>query len=270
MPRWQDLRLVGFDTETTGLSVTEDRIFEVGLIAFGDGEVVDRWDPLLDPQKPLSPESSAKTGVRDADLKGKPVFGSIAADLVARLADQVVVGYNILGYDLPLLESELRRVGLALPPMRAVDVLIFARELVKTGRHNLGEMARHYGITMETAHRADADAEACVRLLLAMAPQLPPDLDALLRLQAQWRDDQRARRAVWRQSRPDDAPPPDVLLRAESAGRLVDDAGRVSLGPGYVWGRETDPLRAFLASYASVGGARPAAKAPEPGEPGTG
>ena len=257
--RWAEMTLVGFDTETTGLSVTEDRIFEVGMVSFEGGAVVDSYSRLIDPTRPLSQESVAKTGVSDADLHGKPAFQSIAAEVVARLEGRVVVGYNVLGYDLPLLENELKRVGLAMPNCWPVDVLVFARELVKGGRHNLGEMARQFGIAMETAHRATADAEASVKLLLAMGPQLPPELDALVRLQAQWREEQRARRAVWRQ-RQEGTGQPEQLLRQETApgASLVDDAGHVVLGPAYLYGREADPLRAFLATYTAQTG-RPAA-----------
>jgi DNA polymerase-3 subunit epsilon len=255
---WAELRLVGIDTETTGLSVTEDRVFEIGLVTFEGGAVVETWNQLLDPLRPLSPESSQKTGVTDADLKGKPAFATIAAEVAARLDGRVVVGYNLLSFDLPLVENELRRVGLALPRCWPVDVLIFARELVKTGRHNLSEMARHFEVAMDTAHRATADADACVRILMAMAPKLPPALDDLLRLQTQWLNEQRARKAVWRQRQ--DETNGDALLRQEVApgAGLVDERGRVSLGPGYLYGRETDPLRAFLSAYCAANAGRPA------------
>lgn len=253
MPRWLDCTLVGFDTETTGLSFQDDRIFEIGLVSFENGVAVDNWGPMVDPIKALSKESLEKTGVTDDDLKGKPVFASIGPEIVDRMAGKIVVGYNILGFDLPMLEAELRRNGLAMPEFAAVDALVFARGLVKSGRHTLSDMVRHFGITMETAHRATADAEATVKLLLAMAPQLPPDLDDLIRLQSQWREEQRSARALWRKK--DDAPPsPETFLRQETASSSlkVDAEGRVSLGPSYVYGRETDPLRAFLIAYTAT------------------
>jgi DNA polymerase III epsilon subunit family exonuclease len=253
MPRWLDCTLVGFDTETTGLSFQDDRIFEVGLVTFEGGEQVESWCPMVDPVKALSRESLEKTGVTDEDLKGKPVFATIAPELVERMSGKVVVGYNILGFDLPMLEAELKRNGLAMPGFAALDVLVFARGLVKSGRHTLSDMVRQFGITMETAHRATADAEATVRLLLAMAPQLPADLDDLVRLQGQWREEQRSARAMWRKK--DDAPPsPESFLRQETASSSlkVDADGRVSLGPSYVYGRETDPLRAFLIAYTAT------------------
>jgi DNA polymerase III alpha subunit (gram-positive type) len=254
MGRWLEMALVGVDTETTGLSVTEDRVFEVALVTYEGGARTGTFCELIDPTRPLAEASLEKTGVRNEDLQGKPTFAHFAAEIVARMTDKVIVGYNLLGFDLPIIQSELRRVGLELPRCWPVDVLIFARGLVQGGRHNLSEMARKFDIAMETAHRADADADATVRLLLAMAPDLPPELDNLLHLQAQWREEQRARRAVWR-GRRDEPQAPEVILGQESASqnRFVDAEGRVLLGPGYLYGgREVDPLRAFLMAYCNA------------------
>ena len=38
---WSTARIVAFDTETTGVNTDEDRIVEVGLAIFEDGELVD-------------------------------------------------------------------------------------------------------------------------------------------------------------------------------------------------------------------------------------
>ncbi len=251
MANWKDHALVGLDTETTGLSPVEDRIFEIGLVTYSGGEKVEEWSRLVNPGRPLSAESVQKTGVRDEDLQGYPPFREVAAEVVDRIRDRVLVGYNLLSFDLPMLQAELKRVGLEFPRCWLVDVLVFARGLVSQGRHSLGDMIARYGLTMETAHRATADADAVVRLLLAMAPELPLELDALVELQAQWAQEQRARRATWRQRSGERT----ALLQPEASpsAALTDAAGRVRLGPGYLYGRETDPLRAFLAMFMARG-----------------
>lgn len=252
MPAWKDLSLVGMDTETTGLSLIEDRIFEIGLVTYVGGEKVEEWSRLVNPGRPLSAESVAKTGVRDEDLAGCPPFRDIALEVINRIRHRVLVGYNLLSFDYPMLQAELRRLDLDMPSCSLVDVLVFARGLVHQGRHSLQDMVARYGLTMETAHRATADADAAVRLLLHMAPELPQDLEALSELQAQWAEEQRARRATWRQKPAEKT----ALLQPETAPSvsLTDTSGRVRLGPGYLYGRETDPLRAFLAQYMSRSG----------------
>ncbi|NOZ01602.1 MAG: 3'-5' exonuclease [Deltaproteobacteria bacterium] len=256
MPIWKEATLVGFDTETTGLSISEDRIFEVGLTTFENGELIEDWDTLIDPSREMSKVSIEKTGVDPSELVGKPLFSAIVDEVLNRIQGRIVVGYNSLGFDIPLLEAELARVNRTMPECRVIDVLVFAKGLVRKGGHKLGEMIKHYGLTMDTAHRASADAAATVRLLLAMAPDLPPDLDDLITLQAQWRQEQRAKRAVWRKRPGDAGSGQDSLLRQEyaPASSLVDSDGKVTLGPGYLYGTETDPIRAFIGAYLSLGG----------------
>lgn len=246
---WLSLPLVGFDTETTGLSVQEDRIFEIGLVTFENGKVVDTFSVLIDPMKPLSKESREKTGVTDDDLKGKPFFTAIVDDIANRIENKVLVGYNILSFDLPMLDAEFKRANRSLPKYWALDVLVFARQLVKGARHNLTDMMQRYGITMEMAHRALADAEAVVRLLLAMSPELPKDLDDLIKLQAQWGEEQRKKRAGWRDRKAE-----NIYHLEQVFGQVTEKRsdGEISLGPAYLYGKELDPLRVFLYNYSGV------------------
>jgi DNA polymerase III epsilon subunit family exonuclease len=256
---WRDLPLVGLDTETTGLSVVEDRIFEIAVVTFEGGCISDPFCELMDPTRPLSDAAALKTGVTDSDLAGRPTFAHFAPEILRRIEGRIVVGYNLIGYDMPLLKAELARVGLELPDCHMVDVLIFARALMPGGRHRLEEAVRHFAVPMDNAHRASADAEATVRLLLAMAKDLPSELPDLLRLQAQWQAEQRAKRAMWR-SKPSQGSR-EVLRGDMSPGAgLLDDMGRPSLGPSYLYGKEIDPLRAFLQNWFNSLPARDAAK----------
>lgn len=249
MTPWTGQHLVGLDTETTGLQPSVDRVFEIGIVTYEGHVKVDEWSVLLNPGRPLSQESVEKTGIRDEDLVNCPSFRDVAAEIIKRLQSRIVVGYNILFFDWPMLQAEFSRLGIEPPQCYLVDVLVFARGLVPQGRHSLQEMVSRYGLTMETAHRATADADAAVRLLLAMSKELPQDLQSLLELQSQWAGEQRARRATWRQKSSERS----ALLQQETRTTLIDESGRVRLGPGYLFGRETDPLRAFISQFIASG-----------------
>jgi DNA polymerase III epsilon subunit family exonuclease len=243
---WREAILVGMDTETTGLDVKNDRVFEIGIVTFENGAVTESWGELMDPTVELEDKIVETTGVCTADVEGKPLFGEIAPQIAARMNGRVVVGYNILGFDMPILTSEFERLKLPMPDCQVVDALVFARHFVKAGRHRLGDMARKYGVEMDTAHRATADAEATVKLLLAMADELPSDLDSLLRLQAQLEAAQRAKRAIWRKKGGSEG-----LIESGPDAALVQE-DTVSLGPAYLYGDEMDPLKAYIEQYADL------------------
>ena len=234
------------DTETTGLDTSKDRVFEIGLVTYENGELTDTWGPLMDPMVELEDKVVETTGVTTAEVAGKPLFADYVDEIERRIAGMILVGYNIVGFDMPILSSEFERLGRPMPETKVIDVLVFARQLSKTGRHRLGDMARKFGVEMDTAHRATADADATVRLLLAMADQLPEDLDSLLTLQKQWAAQQQSRRAMWR-----DRGTGGNLMSATQVQMSGQD-DKVVLGPAYLYGDQRDPLKAYVIQYADM------------------
>lgn len=236
--------LVGLDTETSGLDTRRDRVFEIGLVTYKNAEMVENWGQLIDPMIELDQKVVETTGVTTEQVSGQPVFAEVVDQIEQRISGQILVGYNIIDFDLPMLSTEFERLGRQMPAFKVIDVLIFARQLARGGRHRLGDMAARFGVEMDTAHRATADADATVRLLYALAPSLPDDIDKLLVLQSQWAAQQQSKRAMWR-----DRGEGGALIGASQAVAATHDE-KVALGPAYLYGDERDPLKAFINQYA--------------------
>jgi DNA polymerase-3 subunit epsilon len=71
---------VFLDLETTGSRAGFDRITEVGLIEVLDGEVIDQFQTLLNPQAPISGFITSLTGIDDRMVANAPLFSDIAED----------------------------------------------------------------------------------------------------------------------------------------------------------------------------------------------
>ena len=261
MTHWKDLHLVVVDTETTGLDPRAERVIEVGIIHFEGGRVVDKYGVLIDPGKPIPQEVVELTGIKDADVAGGPPFEAVAAEVAERLSRGVIVAYN-LPFDRAFLTVELERAGLAWPDQPCLDPLILVRELHRNqGSKKLGAAAARMGITLEEAHRATADAEVAGLVLIELANRyggrLPPTLEELLVLQAHWEQQQAAEQATWRRNRGKSM---DSELLGASAGggsaMTVDDDGLLALGPAYVYGDDTDPMRAMFVGLPDIGSRR--------------
>lgn len=237
--KWIDLPMAVIDVETTGLDSDEDRVIEIGIVHFEQGEVVETYGQLIDPQCELPQEVTDLTGIDEADLQGKPTFDEVAEEVERRLTDVGIVAYN-LEFDRGFVASELERAGLAWPDESPTfDPLVFAREFFKDlPRKNLGTIADKMGIPLEEAHRATHDAEVAGHVLYEFADRLPDSLEDLTVLQAQWEQAQAQQRASWRD---DDG---------EASESLSDALGSqsIGLGPAYVYGDEPDPLRALYKS----------------------
>ncbi|WP_405589092.1 3'-5' exonuclease [Streptomyces sp. NBC_01190] len=183
---WHEDLLVGFDLETTGTDPRQARIVTAAVTEVKSGEPVRHRAWLADPGVPIPAETTAIHGVSTerARTEGRP-----APEVVAEVADALrgywaaavpVVVYNA-PFDLTLLDRELRRY--ALPPLVAaggfagpmLDPLVMDRALDKyrRGKRTLEAACGVYGVTLDGAHDAGADALAAVRVARALAARYP-------------------------------------------------------------------------------------------------
>jgi DNA polymerase-3 subunit epsilon len=184
-----DGRLLVFDTETTGLDVARDRIVELGACHFERRAYVEHRKTLLDPGVPIPADASAVHRITDARVAGKPRFADIAERFVAHLdgrahggAPPTLVGYNALAFDVPLVNAELARAGLTyrIDPEAVVDAMIFVRWHLRELRSRaLEPVCERFGVKLERAHSAAADARATGELLFRLieAGLVPDELD---------------------------------------------------------------------------------------------
>ena len=168
-----------FDLETTGIDVAADRIVtaHVGVLA-ADGTVLQSHDWLADPGIPIPEQATAVHGIttQRARLHGH-LASAVVADVTAALRDLFsrgipVVAFNA-NYDFSLLLAECQRHGIAPieAPTPVIDPLVMdkAFDRYRRGKRRLTDVAEHYGVSLEDAHDAAADARAAGRVAQAIA-----------------------------------------------------------------------------------------------------
>jgi DNA polymerase-3 subunit epsilon len=155
------------DLETTGVSVTQDRIVEISIIKIhpdGKREVKTR---RINPGMPIPIEASKIHGIYDADVANEPSFKELANSIKQFLENCDLCGFNSNKFDFPILTEEFFRVGL--------DVNFRDRHLVdvqqiffKKEPRNLSAAYKFYcGNELVDAHSAEADALATMDILFA-------------------------------------------------------------------------------------------------------
>lgn len=175
---WHGEPLVGFDLETTGTEPLEARIVTAAVVEVRGGEVISERTWLADPGISIPAQASAVHGISNerAVAEGRPaaeVAGEIGQVLAGHWARGVpVVAYNA-SFDLTLLAAELRRHGL--PQLGPVGPVIDpytidrAVDRYRRGKRTLEAVCGEYGVVLDTAHDALADALAAVRVATAIA-----------------------------------------------------------------------------------------------------
>lgn len=181
---WHRGPLAGFDTETTGTSVDEDRIVTAALVRPNCEPL--RW--MADPGVEI-PEAAARIhgiSTEHARAHGRPakqvieeIADALAGELSAGRAALVVMNAP---FDLTLLDRECVRHGVPTvadriggPVGPVIDPLVLDRaaDKYRKGKRSLEALAAHYGVTLDGAHQADEDARAALDVALRIAEKYP-------------------------------------------------------------------------------------------------
>ncbi|UXP31125.1 3'-5' exonuclease [Reichenbachiella agarivorans] len=100
-----------FDLETTGTSISLDRIVEISIVKIlpNNEEIIKTL--RINPEIPIPLESSMIHGIYDKDVQDAPTFKSVAKELSVFLSGADLGGFNCLKFDIPLLVEEFSRAG---------------------------------------------------------------------------------------------------------------------------------------------------------------
>ncbi len=160
-----DQTYVVVDIETTGGRAPLHRVTEIGAVKMRGGEVVDRWQSLVNPERPIPANITRLTGISDDMVADAPVFAGIADDFAAFMGDAIFVAHNVR-FDYGFLSAEFGRLERRFrhPTLCTCQSM---RKLFKgLPSYSLKNLCRHFGVPLESHHRALCDAEAAAGLLL--------------------------------------------------------------------------------------------------------
>jgi DNA polymerase-3 subunit epsilon len=163
------LSYVIVDVETTGMRPwAGDRITELAAVVVRDGEIVERFETLINPERPIPPFITALTNISWEMVKNAPRFREIGAEIVRRLHGHVFVAHNA-EFDWRFVSAELSRaMGGRLTGPRLCTVRLARRLLPQLTSRRLDALARYYGVEIENRHRAGGDAVATARIFLRL------------------------------------------------------------------------------------------------------
>lgn len=255
-----DRPILFLDAETTGTDPNNDRVVQIGFLKLhpdgteelfrGTGEV------LVNPERPIPNESTQIHGITDEMVRTAPTFEKLADSLLEFMAGADLAGYNLLRFDVPLLQAEFARVlerrnrtgeapakplwdplGEAVEPGSAPPVRILDPQVIFHRREprDLSAAVRFYcGHELEGAHGALADTRASLEVLLGQVRRyedLPSEVDGLHResnpLDPRFVD--RTRKFAWRGGEP------ALAFGRQHRDRSLRDLARDSDGRGYLF-----------------------------------
>ncbi len=168
----RDATFVVTDTETTGAKAATDRLVEVAAVKWRGGEVVGRFQQLINPERAVPRRITQINGITTAMVFDQPPAAEVLPRYLQFLGDGVFVAQNA-PFDLGFINAELKRLGR--PPIEneTLCTLRLARRLLPGLKSKgLTSLANFYGIRIEGRHRALGDAEATAIILERLLSQL--------------------------------------------------------------------------------------------------
>ncbi|MEP7237539.1 MAG: 3'-5' exonuclease [Ferruginibacter sp.] len=155
------------DLETTGVSLSSDRIVEIAIIKISPDGSRQVKRKLINPEMPIPKESGDIHGITDEMVKDAPTFKQSANEIKMFIENCDMGGYNSNRFDIPILMEEFLRAGM--------DVDLSTRKMIDV---------QHIFYTMEprtltaaykffcqkelvAAHSAEADVDATIEVLMA-------------------------------------------------------------------------------------------------------
>ncbi len=156
-----------FDLETTGVSITTDRIVEIAILKVHPNGKEESKTWLVNPEMIIPDEVIAIHGITNEDVADKPTFKEVAKDIYNMIKDSDLGGFNSNRFDIPLLAEELLRaeVDFDMKNRVAVDVQTIFH---KMEQRTLSAAYRFYcDEELEGAHGAEADTRATYEVLKA-------------------------------------------------------------------------------------------------------
>jgi DNA polymerase-3 subunit epsilon len=157
------------DIETTGGAPGRSKITEIAAVRLKGGQIIDRFETLVDPGQSIPVPITRITGITDALLVGQPRIEEALERFVAFVGDDVMVAHNA-PFDFRFLNYERFRISGRYFTQPWLDTLVIARRLLRRrlDRFDLGTLAEWADTSVRPSHRALPDAEATAEILVLL------------------------------------------------------------------------------------------------------
>ena len=168
---------VVFDLETTAMKPEHGYIVDIAALRVRDGQVVDRFESLVNPGRPIV--GHQVHGISTDDVASAPTASEVLGNFAQWVGDAPIVAHNV-AFDVPFVLRHLPN-DVKWEPSAVFDTLELGYQLYPdAGAWKLGDLVRFvFGRDHAAAHRAMPDAEATAELFLHFTQGLAERIDAV-------------------------------------------------------------------------------------------
>ncbi|RME15304.1 MAG: 3'-5' exonuclease [Bdellovibrio sp.] len=170
MTLWKDMTLVAFDLETTGKYPLGAEICELAAVKWQAGKRMGTFQSLVRPRQKMSDEVIAIHHISNEMVLKAPPIEEVIGDFYQFLKGAYLVAHHA-PFDMGFLAVEFEKAGLNLhdktlfPPVFCSSLLT-RKTFPEFPNHKLQTLTQKLNVSVQQAHRALDDSQACLEVTL--------------------------------------------------------------------------------------------------------
>ncbi len=161
-----------FDIETTGLSVMQEKITEIGAVRMVNGDIKDTFSTFVNPEKHIPEKITELTGISDDMVADAPSEREAVRKFLEYCGEDAIVVAHNASFDTSFIKAAAQRNDLKYT-LTHIDTLAVSRGLFpQLAKHKLDTIAKHLKLGNFNHHRACDDAMMLARIFQVMLNKL--------------------------------------------------------------------------------------------------
>ncbi|WP_439883209.1 exonuclease domain-containing protein [Pontibacter sp. MBLB2868] len=172
------------DIETTGGQPAQDKITEIAIFIHDGQKIVDKYNTLVNPQRPIPYFISQLTGITDEMVQDAPKFYEVAKEIVEFTEGKIFVAHNVR-FDYSFIKKEFADLGYTFQRKTLCTVRLSRKLIPGLPSYSLGKLCKSIEIPLNQRHRAIGDAEATAKLFDKLIRLNRPVVDGNMHMAAE-------------------------------------------------------------------------------------
>lgn len=164
--------LIVFDVETTGLSPSQDRLTEIGAVRLRSMQVIDTFNIMVNPERPIPPKIIELTGITDAMVENAPLEEEAIRKFIEFCGDNPVLAAHNARFDTSFVHNVCKRHHITFS-FATLDTLVLSKSMLPTmAKHKLDSIAKALKLGKFDHHRASDDAQMLAKIYIELVSRL--------------------------------------------------------------------------------------------------